>query len=232
MITVYALTYNEQVFIQFLIDHYRSRFPGCRIVVYDNMSTDDTVDIALANGCEIVPFDTQGQFQDRRHMEIKNHCWKTATTDWVVVCDYDELIDIDKAALEAEESAGSTIITPEVYDMFNMHNNLDIAGIRHGVPSQIPGKKILFNKKFVHQMNYGPGAHSCEPEGRIVYSKPYKLFHYANVNEDLTISKFRDLQARLSPENLAMGWGIQYHMTPEEIRQEYAEGRQKAVIVR
>ena len=85
MITVYTIAYNEAVFIQFMIDHYRARFPDCRIVVYDNMSADRTVNIALTNGCEVIPFDTNGQLQDRRYIEIKNSCWKDATTDWVLI---------------------------------------------------------------------------------------------------------------------------------------------------
>src|SRR3989344_7410362 len=117
MITVYTITYNEEILIQFMIDHYRERFPGCRIVVYDNMSTDNTVKIALANDCEIVPFDTHNEFQDRRHMEIKNNCWKDAKTDWVLMCDLDELVNIHEAELKIEEKLGTSMIRCEFYDM-------------------------------------------------------------------------------------------------------------------
>src|SRR3990167_11265325 len=100
MITVYTITYNESLLIQFMIDHYRSRFPDCRIVVYDNISTDDTVKIALANGCEVIPYDTNGQIQDSHYIQIKNNCWKDAKTDWVLICDMDELLDINTAQLK------------------------------------------------------------------------------------------------------------------------------------
>ena len=113
MITIYTITYNEGLLIQFMIDHYRERFPGCRIVVYDNISTDDTVKIALANGCEVIPYDTGGQLQDSRYIQIKNNCWKDAKTDWVLVCDLDELLDIDEAELRREESLGTTMVRCE-----------------------------------------------------------------------------------------------------------------------
>lgn len=233
MITVYTITYNESLLLQFMIDHYRTRFPGCRIVVYDNMSTDDTVKIVLANGCEVVPFDTNNQFQDRRHMEIKNSCWKNALTDWVLICDLDELLDINMAELKAEESVGASIIRSEFYDMINMEDNLDLAGMKYGARSDRPGKSCLFNKKLIGEINYGPGCHECNPIGTVAYSnKAYKLYHYSSINENLTIEKFRLYRTRLSPENLKNGWGIQYLLTPEQIREEYAAERSKAIKVR
>ena len=121
----------------------------------------------------------------------------------------------------------------EFYDMINMENNLDIAGIKYGVPSPIPGKVCCFNKKFIGEINYDPGCHECYPQGTIHYSKKlYKLYHYASINQDITIAKFAVYKHRLSPENLANGWGTQFLMTPEEIRQEYAEERSKAIKVR
>src|SRR3990167_3154040 len=110
MITVYTVAYNEELMIQFMIDHYRERFPGCRIVVYDNISTDNTVKIAKENSCEVVPFDTGGAFMDRRNMDIKNSCWKDAKTDWVLMCDLDELLMMNSAQLKTEEQLGTTII--------------------------------------------------------------------------------------------------------------------------
>jgi len=233
MITVYTVTYNEELLIQFMIDHYRERFPGCRIVLYDNMSTDDTVKIALANACEVIPFDTNNEFQDRRNMEIKNSCWKDAKTDWVLTCDLDELFDINEAELKIEEAFGASMIRCELYDMINMEDSLDIAGMKYGVKADFPGKFCLFNKKLISEINYSPGAHKCNPVGTVCYSKKaYGGYHYASVNENLTIEKFKIYRARLSPENIKMGWGIQYFMTPEEIRKEYADLRSQVIKVR
>src|SRR3989344_1762434 len=233
MITIYTITYNEGLLIQVMIDHYRERFPGCRIVVYDNISTDDTVKIALANGCEVIPYDTGGQLQDSRYIQIKNNCWKDAKTDWVLVCDLDELLDIDEAELRREESLGTTMVRCEFYDMINMEDNVDIAGIKYGVRSPTLGKFLLFSKKFINEINYGPGAHECRPVGTILYSgRPYRVYHYASINEDVTIKKFEIYKKRLSAENLKNGWGTQYLMTPQQILKEYAEERSKAIRVR
>ena len=230
MITLYTIAYNESLLIQFMIDHYRERFPGCRIVVYDNMSTDHTAKIALANGCKVIPFDTNNQIQDSCYLEIKNNCWKNALTDWVLICDTDELLDINEKQLSTEEDSGTSIIRSEGYDMVNMEDNLDIAGIKYGVRDPVYDKTCLLNKKFVGEINYTIGCHGCNPKGTITYSKnAYKLYHYLLINEKLTVEKFRTYASRLSPENLEHGWGSHYLMTLEDIHEDYTENRRVAV---
>lgn len=219
--------------MQFMIDHYRERFPGCKIVIYDNMSSDKTVEIAKANDCIVIPFDTNGKMVDSRHVKIKDSCWKTAQTDWVIVCDLDELLDINTDQLHAEEKLGTTIISAKTYDMINMRNNLDIAGIRYGIPSPIPSKVTMFNKRYIQEINYEIGCHDCRPTGKVVFSKnAYKLYHYASLGEDATIKRFSERAKRLSTENLENRWGYHYLMSPQEIRDEYVAERRKAVKVR
>lgn len=233
MITVYTITFNEEVLIQFMIDHYRARFPGCRIVVYDNMSTDNTVKIAHANGCEVIPFDTDNQIQDSRYLKIKNSCWKDAKTDWVVVCDLDELLDINANELKMEEQSGTTIIRSEGYCMVAMDDNLDIASMKYGSRDPNYDKVYLFNKKLISKINYTIGGHGCNPTGAIVYSKrAYKLYHYMFINEGLTVEKFRTYASRLSPENCKHRWGEHYLFPPAQIHDAYVENRQLAKKVR
>jgi len=216
-----------------MIDHYRARFPGCRIVVYDNMSTDETVKITRANGCEVVPFDTDNQFQDRRHMDIKNNCWKNASTNWVLTCDLDELLDINERELKMEDKLGTSIITPEGYDMVDMEDGSSIAELKYGARQEGYDKYCLFNKRFIREMNYGIGAHECNPEGIIKYSKKaYKLYHYSFIDENMTIKKRKEYGARLSPENLKEGWSEYCLFTPEQTHAEYVDARSRAIKVR
>ena len=52
-ITVYTIAYNEELMIPHFIAHYRKQFPNCKIVVFDNESTDNTIkvdDTNLADG--------------------------------------------------------------------------------------------------------------------------------------------------------------------------------------
>ncbi|MEK6881196.1 MAG: glycosyltransferase, partial [Nanoarchaeota archaeon] len=80
-ITIHTLAFNEELVLKFMIDHYRARFSECHIVVYDNKSTDKTVEIAKANNCEVREMDTGGVADEEICINIKNSCWKNATTD-------------------------------------------------------------------------------------------------------------------------------------------------------
>lgn len=233
MITIYTLAYNEEYLMQFMIDHYRSRFAHCNIVIYDNLSTDNTVAIAKKNNCIIIPFDTNNQFSDSCHLEIKNNCWKSAQTDWVLVADFDELLDITQDQLAQEEFWGSTIIQNKTYDMISLNNNEHLEAIKYGVPSPINSKTVLFNKRYIHEMNYTPGCHACDPKGTIQFSRHiYNLYHYASLGEEYTVRRFKQNAARLSEENLRHGWGYHYLMTPDAIKEEYVQERKKAIKVR
>jgi glycosyltransferase involved in cell wall biosynthesis len=233
MITVYTLAHNEELLIQFMIDHYRERFPSSNIVLYDNQSTDNTVQIARDNACGVVEFNTNNKYHERRQMEIRNECFKGALTDWVLVCDMDELLDINEQELKDEIKSGSTIIRTEVYDMINRQNNADVLSMKHAVKSPLLGKLSLFNKKYIKEMNYGPGSHSCNPLGTAVYSKKvYKMYHYNSLGEDITIKKFKERKARMSKDSMENGWGSHYFMKADEIREEYSVESKKAKKIR
>lgn len=230
MITVYTVAYNEELQIQFLIDHYRSRFPNCHIVVYDNMSTDRTVEIAKKNNCEVIFYDTNNQISDSKYLEIKNNCWKFAETDWVLVCDVDELLDISASQLLQEEFQGVTIVRSEGYNMVNFEDNLDIASISYGTRAPRHDKNYLFNKKYLKEINYAPGCHDCSPVGKVSFSQTaYKAYHYNFINEKLSIQKYKLYASRLSPENIKKGWGQHYLNTAEQVSAEYAEIKNNAI---
>jgi hypothetical protein len=236
MITVYTVAYNEEYQLQFMIDHYRFRFPDCHIVVYDNMSTDNTVDIALRNKCEVVSYDTNNQISDSKYLEIKNNCWKTAKTDWVLICDVDELVDINQDMLKYEETCNHTIINVHGYNMINMDDNCNLDHIKYGVRSHYYDKNYLFNKKFIKEINYQPGCHQSEPIGTINYSNnengSYNAYHMNFINIDMSIEKYKSYAKRLSKENLDKGWGVHYLFSEDKIRAEFADLRSKAIRIR
>jgi glycosyltransferase involved in cell wall biosynthesis len=188
-ITVYTISYNEELLIQFMIDHYRSRFPQCNIIFYDNSSTDNTVKIAYENNCQVITYNSGGTLNDGLHTNIKNTCWKNAPTDWVLVSDLDELLDINEQELEQEEQLGSTRIKSEGYHMVNLQDNYDIQSIKYGTRNYNYDKYMLFNKRYIQAMNYEVGAHQCRSVGQIVDSRPYKMYHYKFINPELSISK-------------------------------------------
>jgi len=226
MITVYTIAYNEEVMLPFFIKWYRERFPDCKIVIYDNESTDNTVKIALENNCEIISFNTNNKFEDAVNMYIKNTCWKVASTSWVVVCDADELLSIDQNTLIEEDKKGTTIISTQGWNMVNKDESTDIEQIQFGFKYDYQSKKILFNKEKIKEMNYDPGAHNIRPIGDVKYSeKIYSLCHFKYLSEDYLVNRYKLLQSRLSETNKRYGWGVHYNTSEENIRQSYKNSK-------
>lgn len=220
--------------MQLMIDHYRSRFPECHIVVYDNQSTDRTVEIAKANSCEIRHYDSGGQVNDQMLWDTKNTCWKTADTDWVLVCDLDEMLDITEEQLIAEDAKGITKIKCNCWHMVNMQDNLDVRGIIYGtrnLKDTVYDKDLLFNKKYVDINYINNDCHFTRSRGKVVNSQPYKMYHYKYVNPDLFVNKQKISAIRLSDINRKNGWGVQCLRDEVNLRQEFQQARDTAVKV-
>lgn len=225
-ITVHTLAYNEEIRIQFMIDHYRTRFPNCNIVIYDNYSTDKTAEIAKQNNCEIRTYDSKNKLNDGVHAQVKNNCWKNAKTDWVLICDLDELLDITEKELEFEENNGTTIIKAEAWTLVNMEDNYDLKNMKYGIRDGGYDKNILFNKKYIKEINYGVGCHNCNPIGTVKFgTKQYIMYHYRDINPDFTISRSKSTTSRLSDANKMHKWGLQCMRSEDELRKDYARLR-------
>lgn len=232
MITIYTISYNEEIFIQFMINHYRKNFPNCHIVIYDNMSTDKTVQIAMANNCEVILYDTNNQISDRKYLEIKNNCWKTATTDWVLVCDMDELFNINESELQAEDNEGTTIVKSEGFNMINMKDDYDLENIKYGSRCSPYDKSYLFKRAVINEMNYTPGCHTCNPLGITRFSNlTYPLYHYKCLNPDFQVARYKLYAERLSDENKKQGWGNHYIQAENDIRNGYIVWRKDAIKI-
>ena len=229
MVTVYTLTYNEELMLPHFIAHYRSRFPACPIVVYDNESTDMTTEIAATNDCEVRVNRTDGRLSDRNFVDIKDHCWKTATTGWVIVADCDELCDVDEHSLARLEQEGVTALKFRGYNMVNLDDSMDIGAIVHGVRAESYDKVLCFDRRHVREINYTMGCHHCSPIGNVRYDHTMVCRHYKYINSDYMVVRHREFGARLSEENLRKRYSHHYLRSEEEIRSSSAAARRQAV---
>lgn len=210
-VTVHTITYNEEVIIDFFIRHYRTMFPNCKIVIHDNYSTDRTVDIAKSYGCEIEYHESpegREKFDDSVNNIIKANCWKNDETDWVVVCDADELIHISEDELKYEESQGITIIETTGYQMINNQNDIvDLESMEYGWQDKDYSKQVLFNKRYISTMGYCSGAHLANPKGtkiNIGGSKEYVLAHYKFLGMSYSQKRRDSNNRRWSQVNLCL----------------------------
>lgn len=239
MVTIYSVIFNEELMLPFMIRFYRKRFPDCKFVIYDNRSTDNSVKIAKELGCLVVDYDTGGEFDDAKLLEVKNNCWKNSPTDWVGVCDCDELVDINEGQLKREGDLGSTIISTEGYTIINIENNLDIAGMRYGLraedkslnpPFHPYDKSVFFNKSAISEINYSMGCHSCSPVGRVKRSdEKYKLYHFKYVNPDLMAKRYRAIT--LSEENKRQRLSFQFEFGESTIRDIFSSFRSQSTKI-
>lgn len=231
MITIYTITYNEEKLIKFFINHYRERFPNCEINIFDNYSTDRTAEIAKELNCNVIFYDTNNTLSDLEYLKIKNNCWKTSKTDWVIVCDCDELLEITIDDLYDVEF---NIIKTEGYSILNFEEGKELNLLNEGFRDVIYDKSIMFNSKKIKEMNYSPGCHTCQPQHNTSYiisysEKTYRLLHYKYLSPNYTVERFKMFSLRLSDENKQKGWGHHYNYSSEIITQLYND-KQKEVI--
>ena len=234
MITIYTLTYNEEIMIEFFIQHYRRNFPGCIINVYDNESTDRTVEIAKSYGCNIITYKTNNTLSDSEYLVIKNNCWKNTTTDWVLVCDCDELLELNLNDLIDESNNGTSIIKPEGYSLMSFNDEIDLNLMNKGFRDKAFDKCVLFNKNNIKEINFSPGSHNCSPKSHnndvINYNKKtYRLLHYKYLNPNHTIQRWKMFGERMSDNNKKHGWGGHYLWSDKQIINLYKE-KEKLLI--
>ena len=216
-ITIYSLCWNEEIILPYFFAHYRRRFPKALFIIYDNMSDDTSREIIKNNGGEIIDFETNNSSREDLQMNIRNNCWKNATSDWVIICDMDEFLDVDENYLKFTKN---TILKGEGYEMVG--DTYDLDQVKLGTRNDYLDKCIIFNKSFISEINYSYGCHDCFPEGHVKYNNERIILkHNKYFKLEYVIKRFENLAIRLSFENLENGWSLHYLQTKNEITNSY-----------
>ena len=218
---IFILCHNERILLPETIAHYRTRIPGCEITIYDNYSTDDSVDIAKAHGCNVIQFVSpvhgKDQLDDIEHANIKNNCWKHLTDGWVIVVDMDEWLCVTQQDLDNEKNAGTTILKVVGLNMVGDSKTVDLSDINmhelHNYSAFIPeNKNLCFLKDSINEMNYTLGAHICNPKGHVVYSaKHYINKHMCYLGVEFYTNKMKERHNRAAS---MQRMGVAFHYTP------------------
>lgn len=175
-VEIFSIMKNEEAMLPFYLKHYQDRFKDCIINVYDNGSTDNSIQICKDAGCYVGQFPV---YTEELLKDWKNTIWKDSTADWIIVCDIDELLHITDFGLESLPEHVN-IISTKGYTMIDVTNdNLPIEKLDHGVYAPPYCKNIMFKNNYISDMNYEMGAHQCNPVPTPVYSTDvYALLHY------------------------------------------------------
>lgn len=228
MIDIYVTTWNDERIIQDFIDHYKQIGP-CTITVYDNMSTDRTVQICEENGCTVHSFDTGNQMDEYKLMNIRNNAWKQGTNPYVLVVDSDEWV-----GYTIEQLDGWDICVTEGYEMFGTWGTRE--ELVMGARSVGYCKPVLFKRDSVIETNFQGGCHKAFFQ----YSKldivtcPYSIPMYHTKWRDWNygIDRQRKIADRVAQSNLDVGMNFHYGLEEKVHLEYYSNGIQVSNFVR
>lgn len=229
-ITVYTIAHNEERLLPFFLSHY-SQF--CKkIVIYDNQSTDKTVEIARNTksvDVEIIPVDTSNRLNDSMYIDVRSKCWQGSDSDYVMLVDVDEFIYHPRIK-DYLSVTRRPIYKPTGYNMvsevFPKEGSLLIEQVKTGVVDKQYDKPVIFNPSHVERVNYQLGTHGgiffCR-DGSVVDTvnlnadTEIKLLHYKNLSFEYRLGRHKYFSTRLSEFNTTTLAGI--HYTWDEIKQ-------------
>lgn len=218
-IVAYFINYNDSFYIPFFARHY---FEFCdKIVMYDNFSSDDSVQIARSLGIEVQNFGFAGVLDDQQYLNVKNHCWKEQIgkgVDYVIVVDADEFLVIDEE-IPKESTApivtGYNIISenlPEVY----------ITELTTGEQSPSYSKQAIFSPNHITEINFDHGCHTNRMTGRIIREGNCRLLHYRQIGGlKRILERHAEYRTRMSKFNKRYNLGGHYLHTDEQKRVEW-----------
>lgn len=181
--------------------------------MYDNFSSDNSVDICKLLGIEVRTFGKQGELNDLHYLEVKNNCWKeqkNTGVDYVIVVDADEFLFPDVLKGTAPVVNG--------YDMCSEDLPIDsIEEINTGVNSINYSKQCIFDPTNISEINYNFGCHSNNIKGLVTRKGRCRLLHFRNIGGiDRLLQRHEEYKNRMSLLNKANRLGVHYTYTNEK----------------
>lgn len=228
-ITCYFIGWNIQETIAFTVRHYQKFCQ--RIVYYDNHSTDLSREIAQEMGCDVHTFGTPGVLDDQAYVDLKNHVWKLDDSDYVIICDDDEIVLCPPA------NTGATIFRTQGYGMYSSDMpQKEWTEILTGVPDDQYSKLAIFNPRKVKEIGYvyGCHGHQTRPHGNLFYgSHTIPLLHYNGVGGiERRLARHRLYnQKKRGEANVRFNLGHHYLQEETEKRKWYAEQLGKSELL-
>ena len=167
------------------LEHYSKNFPGCIINIHVHYAKKESLELLKKFNCNIFPFPNFKKYEiEDAAQELKSNVWKSSKADWVVVCDVDELVQIDSKELAKLKDID--LIQFKGYHMMNKDSVKELKDINYGYPEWYYNKACMF-RPTVKKVDFDKGAHKCVISKSLRLSKlEYKLLHYnvSSFNEE------------------------------------------------
>lgn len=231
-IGLFMPAYNEAYTLDQVLRYYRKQ-GITEIFLFDNGSTDETREIAMQH--DAITLDTRAAgLDDRNYLYIKNDYWKRHRDDFdfIICCDADEVLFHPLGLANALEKETGSIIHPIGWNVYSESapDKADILKVSTGFPDPNFSKCVCFDPKRIESINYGWGAHGCNPTGDVEYSaNDYYLLHVRCLGgAQRMIDRHRAYSERMSEFNRVHGLGFHYLRSDQEIQQEWARNIAKS----
>lgn len=230
VVHLYTVCWDEADMLGFFFRHYDPWVD--RYVVYDDGSTDGSLDILRAHPkVELRAFErVRADSFVLSHKAMQDEAWKESRgrADWVVVTALDEHLWVrgrPMADYLAEQAArGATIIPALGFDMNHPVMPEDRGLLVHAVTRGRPrigfNKLSVFDPAAVRETGFGPGRHAAEPVGEL--RPPARddllLWHYKHLGFERNAAREATQARRLGTADVANGYGQHYLWSKERLR--------------
>jgi glycosyltransferase involved in cell wall biosynthesis len=225
-INIFILCYNEELLLPKTVEHYKRYLPSCKITIYDNESTDNSVQISKDLGCNVISWSSNNSMNEFKQRELKNECWKDIKSGWILMIDMDEWLCVTESDLLNEMQNKVTILDVKGINMIGESqlenlSDIDLHAINKYVDHYPENKNLCFLRDEIHEMNYTIGAHACNPIGNVKYSeKVYINKHMGWLGLQFYIGKMNNRFPR-AYEMQQQGMNFHYTDDIEKLTLEY-----------
>lgn len=238
-INLTTICWNEEYILPHFLEHYFSQGVD-HITVYDNGSTDQSIDICKSYGDKVtvIQYDSNNQIRDDIYLQIKNEAWKINPSDWHIVVDCDEFLVVHEKYSKKPQALKNQLKTfkrkgnllPRVIGVNVVSENIEKADEMYDkmyVLDQAFNKRCVFTPELApifktgcHNFSLNTQMNKKDLEKAINNDEcdPLFLIHYKYINVERVISRYKEMNARLSDYNKNNNYGTQYQKNEESIR--------------
>ena len=228
---LYTVCWDEADMLGFFFRHYDPWVE--RYVVYDDGSTDGSLDILRAHPrVELRRFDrVEAESFVLSHKAMQDEAWKESreSADWIVVTAIDEHLHLGAGRpmapyLDEQARAGVTLLPALGFDM-NHPTMPDDCGllverVTRGRPRPAFNKLSLFRPRAIRETGFGPGRHAAAPIGdlRLPERDAVMLWHYKHLGFERNAAREASQAERLGRVDIASGFGQHYLRSRARLR--------------